>query len=238
MNDNFERARAETIKYHLDYYSKHKLFAPGSWLEKSDQYVQRLFAWLRSRSQPRVLDLGSGVGRNGIAVAMQLQDLPDACVECVDVLPEAIRLLHQYARDHEVGHLVRAICVDLEKFEISQSSYDLVIAISVLEHCSSVAAVEEVLGRIAAGIRPGGKCRLEFTTDRNVRDQATGEPVETFVETRLDGNVLKLLLDKVFCGWQVEMLKLEPYKEVLSRDGRDILWQSSQWNYIAQRNGA
>ena len=78
------QAEAES---HTAAYENLTLYAPGSWLSKPVKALEALLPLYESRAGLRVLDLGSGVGRNAIACARRL---PGSAVECVDILPLAI----------------------------------------------------------------------------------------------------------------------------------------------------
>ena len=85
------QAEAES---HTAAYENLTLYAPGSWLSKPVRALEALLPLYEMKAGLRVLDLGSGVGRNAIACA---QKLPDSTVECVDILPIAIeKLLEEY----------------------------------------------------------------------------------------------------------------------------------------------
>ena len=85
------RAEAES---HTAAYETLQLYAPGSWLSKPVKALEALLPLYADRKGLRVLDLGSGVGRNAIACARTLKG---AQVTCVDILPMAIEKLMENA---------------------------------------------------------------------------------------------------------------------------------------------
>lgn len=238
----FEKARNETISYHKLYYSQHQLFEADSWLAKPDaglmELVEKLIA--HPQSTPlELLDLGCGVGRNAVPVAMALAQADvEARLLGVDVLPESIEILSKNCRTFCVDHIVEGLVADNDQFEIEASHYDLIAAISVVEHCAGKARVLKLLKSIAGGLKPGGLLRIEMTTDRNVIDLATKQAVPTHVETPLSERQVKEMLAEAFSEDKFAVLSLEvfPYKEVLDKDDKKILWQSKQVSFSARRN--
>lgn len=231
-----QKARSETIKYHEEYYGKHALFEKGSWLEKPDQLTMDLIVDWRSekRSGLKILDLGAGVGRNSVPLALELKDL-HAEITCVDFLQTAIDKLLENARQHAVEDCIVGKQSDFETLCIREEHYDLILAVSVLEHCSCFEGITGVIDGIISGTKSGGYNRLEFTTNRNVRDQKTGEQIPTFVETPLESEILIAMLKDKYKSWQIQKLELTPYEEVLEREGRKILWKSMQLNIVTQK---
>jgi cyclopropane fatty-acyl-phospholipid synthase-like methyltransferase len=232
MNTAFKEARSQTLNYHIDYYSKHELFEGGSWLEKPDAIVMELCKEIKKLDAPKILDLGAGVGRNSIAIA---QILNNAQIDCVEFLDLACKKLDANAAKHGVQNSIISHCLDLETFVIRKNYYDLIIAISVLEHCSSFANIETIIQKVIDGTKTKGINRLEFTTNRNVIDQDTNQKINTKVETPLQSDDLETLLKEKYKNWVITKLSLEPYKENLLYEGKEVIWQSIQLNFIAQK---
>jgi SAM-dependent methyltransferase len=241
-SQSFEKARNETISYHKLYYSRHQLFDEDSWLAKPDAGLMKLVeenllpGWDGSGQQPlQILDLGCGVGRNAIPVAMAIirADVP-AKITCVDVLDESINLLMQNCITYGAEDLIEGVVADNDSFAILPGHFDLIAAISVVEHCAGRAKVLKLLKAIATGLKPGGFVRIEMTTDRNVIDLGTKQAVPTHVETPLTERQVKTMLDEAFKDFEVLSLDVFPYKEVLDKDGKKILWQSKQVSFSAR----
>lgn len=232
-----QKARNETIKYHEEYYGKHALFEKGCWLEKPDQLSMDLAAKLCSQTSKEreinILDLGCGVGRNTIPLATELKS-KNAQILGVDFLQTAVDKLLANASTYGVDNNVSGIRSDMESFDIKKWHYDLILAVSVLEHCSSYEGILKVIDRMISGTKNGGYNRLEFTTNRNVRDKNTNEAIPTFVETPLESDTLTEMLKEKYREWRIDYLELTPYEETLFRDGREILWCSAQLNFVAQ----
>ena len=241
---DFARARRETLAYHSEYYRRYRLFDESSWLARPDAGLMQLVNdYLMLRREPeepvRILDLGCGVGRNAVPVAMALKEAAVPClITAVDVLAESIELLRENAEKYGVPTSIEAVVADNDCLVIAERSFDLIAAISVLEHCAGVERLGQLLGAIAGGLKDGGLARIEMTTDRHVVDLLSGRPVPTCVETPLTENAVRQMLAEAFRAedeYEVLSLEVFPYSEELEKDGRRVLWQSRQISLAVRR---
>jgi 2-polyprenyl-3-methyl-5-hydroxy-6-metoxy-1,4-benzoquinol methylase len=243
-NDRLERARLETSNYHKLYYSQHKLFEEKSWLAQPDAGLIRLLEEKLNtgsatvclhQSKLRILDLGCGVGRNAVPMAQALHRAQiEAEIIAVDLLNQSIDLLNKNSAKHRVGHLIKGIVADNDDFVIEPQSYDLIAAISVIEHCAGKSNVHKLLKAIAGGLKPGGIAKIEMTTDRNVVDLDSRLPVPTYVETPLTESEVLEMLGEAFIGFAELSSNVFPYQETLEGDGKRILWRSKQVSFAAK----
>ena len=141
-----EIREAEALS-HTAAYETLELYAPGSWLSKPVRALEALLPLYEDKIGLRVLDLGSGVGRNAIACAQRLKD---STVECVDILPLAIEKLRENAEKLGVSEQITGSCGPVDGFEIERDGYDLILAASVLEHLDSSDGAGRKMQEIAA----------------------------------------------------------------------------------------
>jgi len=231
---DFEKARAETLKYHKAYYSRFKLFEDGSWLAHADEPLMALLSYLEGTIE--ILDLGCGVGRNAIPMAQELlKQNKQARITGVDILVESIDLLNEYARLYKVEGIIKGVLADNDEFVLAANQYDLIAAISTLEHSQDKSKVLALMNDIAGAVKHGGFVRIEMTTNRKVVDALSGEQIATFVETPLDRIEVEEMLNQVFAGWNVITKSIDPYEETLVKDQRSVNWSSTQINFTAQK---
>ena len=197
--DEIRKAEAES---HTQAYTNHSLFSPGSWLAKPVKTVMDLLPLFEGYTNFRALDLGSGVGRNCIPVAQRFSGIP-CRVDCVDILELAIAKLNENALQYGVADCVQGIVSSIDDYEIAADSYDLILAVSALEHIASQSAFEKKLAEIRDGLRPGGIACLIVNSGVVERDKATGQKLPPQFEVNLPTDQMQELLEKTFAGWQI-----------------------------------
>jgi SAM-dependent methyltransferase len=229
-----QAARDETIRYHEDFYATHKLFEDG-WLQEPDEELPGIISLLASVKEPRVLDLGCGVGRNAIAIAQALKS-NRVRIDCFDMLDSAIERLSAYASQFKVKEEICATCVDMDSLTIEPNSYDAVLAISILEHGKSIQSIKRILGEIVDGTKSGGINRILISADRKATARDTGKPVDTKVETPMTHQEARELLEQTYSAWSIDKLELAPYREELDLAGQRVIWTCTSVSFLARKS--
>ena len=197
--DEIRKAEAES---HTQAYTSHSLFSPGSWLAKPVKTVMELLPLFEGYTQFVALDLGSGVGRNSIPVAQHFSGI--SCrVDCVDILELAIAKLNENALQYGVENCIRGIVSSIDDYEIAADSYDLILAVSALEHIASQSAFEKKLTEIRDGLRPGGIACLIVNSGVVEHDKATGQELPPQFEVNLPTSQMQDILENTFAGRKV-----------------------------------
>ena len=197
--DEIRKAEAES---HTQAYTSHSLFSPGSWLAKPVKTVMGLLPLFEGYTDFRVLDLGSGVGRNCIPVAQHFSGIP-CRVDCVDILELAVAKLNENAQQYGVADHIRGIVSAIDDYEITADSYDLIMAISALEHIASQSAFEKKLAEIRDGLRHGGIACLIVNSGVIEHDKATRQELLPQFEVNIPTSQMQDLLENTFASWQV-----------------------------------
>lgn len=197
-----ERIRKAEARSHTEAYSSQELFSPGSWLAKPVKTVLDLLPLFDGRDAFQALDLGSGVGRNSIPVAQHFQGVP-CQVDCVDILDLAVEKLNDNARQYGVAGCIHGIVSSIDDYAIQADQYDLILAVSALEHVASKAVFAKKLTEIREGLRPGGVACLIVNTGVRERSKTTGGEMPPQFEVNLQTEELRRLLAQTFSGWQV-----------------------------------
>ena len=110
--------------------------------------VLRLVDRLNLPSGARVLDVGCGAGTTSVAIAKR-----GLRVEAVDAAPEMVDLTRQAACASHTGDLVNARAGDVHKLGFAGETFDLAVAIGVMEWMPSFAGPLKELHRVLC---PGG----------------------------------------------------------------------------------
>ena len=200
-NNRLEHIRREERLSHTAAYEQEELFSGDGWLGKPVKTVGELIPLFTEHERIHLLDLGCGVGRTCIPF---VQAFPDKCMaDGVDILDIAIERLEKNSRKFGVeGRICGHVCA-LEDYPIPREGYDLILAVSALEHVDSEETFFNKLEEIRAGIRERGAVCLMVNTQIEERDPVTGELLEVQFEVNLSSEVLTERLEEIFSGWRI-----------------------------------
>lgn len=202
MDNRLKAIRQAESESHTEAYTHNTLFTPGSWLAKPVKTVLDILPLFEGYNEFRVLDLGSGVGRNCIPVAQHFKDI--SCrMDCVDILELAIEKLNENAQQYGVADNIQGMVSSIDDYEIDDDSYDLIMAVSALEHIASRVAFERKLVEIRNGLRIGGVACLIVNSGVMEHDKATGEELPPQFEVNLPTCEMQHLLEQTFDRWQI-----------------------------------
>lgn len=236
MNDRLNLIRQAEAESHTKAYNNHALFSAGSWLAKPVKTVMDLLPLFEGYTDFRALDLGSGVGRNSIPLARHFRDIP-CQVDCVDILELAIEKLSENAQQYCVGANIRGIVSAIDDYEIEAGSYDLIMAISALEHIASKSAFEKKLLEIRNGLRLGGVACLIINSGVTEHDKASGEELLPQFEVNLQTDELRHLLEQTFAGWQILKHSVVHQKYEIPRENGLAVLETDVVSYVVKKIG-
>lgn len=202
MDTRINQIRENEKMSHTKMYTDEKLYHTDSWLQKPVKTVREISSLFDNYTSLRVLDLGCGVGRNSIYIAKRFQGI-NCSVDCVDLLPLAIEKLSQNAKEHNVSLNICGINKSIENYEIFQNHYDLIMAISALEHVDSPDSFFAKLIEIKNGLRENGIVCLVINSNIEEVNADTNEIIEAQFETNFTSENLQKILEEVFNGWEV-----------------------------------
>lgn len=201
-NERIKRIRISERNSHTEIYLNEELYKSDSWLNKPIKTVVDLIPCFKDYKTLNVLDLGCGVGRNCIAVAQVYKNI--VCnVDCVDLLELAIEKLNENAIIHNVEAPIHGIVQAIEEYKIEKEKYDLIMAISALEHINSRDSFQRKLVEIRNGVRQNGIVCLVINSNVHERDKATKQELDAQFEVNFPTDELEALLQDVFGDWKV-----------------------------------
>ncbi len=218
LDDRINRIRESERKSHTEIYSDEKLYATDSWLRKPIKTVRDIVPLFENYEALRVLDLGSGVGRNSIYVAECFKD-KDHVVECVDLLEIAIEKLHENAQERGVSAGIQGIQKSIEEYAIAANSYDLIMAVSALEHIDTEESFRKKLAEIRDGLREKGVVCLVMNSEVREQNKDTKETVDAQFEVNLTTEKMQEYLREVFEGWSVFKSTVSAQEYDIPREG-------------------
>lgn len=202
----------------IETYSNEVLYQEGSWLRKPIKTVLDILPLFDGYEELRVLDLGCGVGRNCLTIAERFKQIP-CVVECVDILEFAIEKLRENAEAQGVTDAIKGMVAPIEGYPIEAEKYDLVLAVSALEHVDTQESFQKKLMEIRHGIRSGGVVCLVINSNVTETDKATGEKLESQFEINLPIGKLQARLQESFAGWEVLKSTVRSQQYDIPREG-------------------
>lgn len=201
-DDRIRKIRQAEAVSHTEAYSNNKLFSPGSWLAKPVKTVLELLPEFTDYAEFHALDIGSGVGRNSIPVAQYFRDI--RCrIDCIDILDLAIQKLYENARHFGAADAINGIVIPIDAYRIKAESYDLIMAISALEHIESKDAFINKLTEIRDGLRAGGIGCFIVNTSVMEYNKATGMSLNPQFEVNLQTEELKEEIESLFSDFKI-----------------------------------
>ncbi len=234
LDERTARIRENERISHTEIYSNEKLYETDSWLKKPIKTVCDIVTHFDGYDTLHVLDLGCGVGRNAIYIAETYKGI-QCTVDCVDLLPIAIEKLLEYAKQYGVSEHINGIIKPIEEYEIEQNSYDLILAISALEHIDSQESFVKKLFEIKNGMRNNGIVCLVVNSNIKETIIETSKETEAQFEVNLPTDVLQKYITEVFDGWQVLKSSVVHQEYIIPRGAQNSRLASKVITYAVRK---
>lgn len=234
MNNRLEQIRESERKSHIEMYSNEELYHSESWLKKPIKTVRDLIPMFSGYSMLNVLDIGCGVGRNCLAIANEYKHI-DCNIDCVDILDLAIEKLYVYAEEHGVSKCINGIVKPIEEFTVLYDHYDLIIAVSALEHIDSMPSFVNKLNEIKSGIRNGGIVCLVMNSEIEEFNKATGEEIPAQFEVNISTKEMQNILSQIFVGWNVLKSTVQSQQYDIPRENIISDLRTNVVTFVAQK---
>lgn len=213
-------------KYHDLCYEQYKLFETGSWLYKPVKTVMDLMDHFEGQNNLQVLDLGSGVGRNSIPIAQQIQNT-SGTVTCVDLLDSALTKLKTYSKEHGVFEVIKTEQAAIENYYI--------VAVSSLEHVQSEEDLTNVLHAIKEGTKTGGINCLIINSNIQEIDLHTKEELDALIEINLPTEDMIHLLKSIYKEWKEIKVEIKELVYDIVRDEKQIQLKTNAITFVVQK---
>lgn len=226
--------RREEKKYHDYCYENYTLFEEGSWLAKPVKSVIDLLPHFTSKHNINVLDLGSGVGRNSIPIAKEIKDR-NGNVVCVDLLESALHKLKEYSKEHEVEDIIKLEQADIGDYYIEPDSYDLIVAVSALEHVISEAVFDKVIERMVKATKQNGINCVILNSEMEEIHVETNEKLDALMELNLPTDYMLEKLSSYYVGWEVLNKTVKPLEYEITRDNQAVLLKTNAITYVVRK---
>ena len=217
MKSRIAKIRESEKASHTKIYTDEELYNTDSWLKKPIKTVKEIVPFFSDHDCLRVLDLGCGIGRNSIYLAEQFKN-KGCMVDCVDILDIAVEKLKNNACIHDVEKNINGIVCAIEQFSVPENTYDLILAVSALEHVDSRKSFLNKLLEIKAGIRSQGIVCLVINSEVTEHNMNTKEVLDPQFEVNLPSELIQAYIDDVFAGWNTIKKTISPQEYDIPRD--------------------
>ncbi|GAA0336460.1 class I SAM-dependent methyltransferase [Bacillus carboniphilus] len=228
--------RKEEKKYHDFCYENYKLFEEGSWLYKPVKTVMDLLPLFNNKENIRVLDLGSGVGRNSIPIAQEIKE-KNGQVVCVDLLDSALDKLKLYSEEYEVKEVIKPQKADIGHYDIKKNEYDFIVAVSTLEHVESEDIFESVIRQMALGTKDEGINCIIVNSEVEEIDIKSNQKLDVMMEINIKTEDMINKLDRIYEGWELLNKLVKPLEYKIVRDEKDVLLKTNAITYVVRKIG-
>jgi SAM-dependent methyltransferase len=231
--NRIELIRSAEKEYHDYCYDHYNLFEKGSWLNKPVKTVMDQLKFFKEKQYVRVLDLGSGVGRNSIPIA---KNINGGEVICVDLLESAVEKLNQYSKEFGVCEIIQSIRADIGDYSIREEYFDYIVAVSSLEHLATEATFERVLHQMALGTKKGGINCIIVNSNLEEILLETNEQIDALLEVNLSTDDMLAKLNHIYSdGWEVLNQLVKPLEYQIVRDEKPVLLKTNAITYVVRK---
>lgn len=232
--NRIEFIRKEEKQYHDACYENYRLFEVGSWLYKPVKTVIDLIPLFENQKNIRVLDLGAGVGRNSIPLAQAIKK-NNGKVICVDLLDSAINKLKQYRAEYDVEDVILIDKADIGNYKVKSENFDLIVAVSSLEHVRSEVVLDSVLLLMEKGTKKNGVNCLIVNSDVEEMDLETSNKLDALMEVNISTTDMIKKLEAVYFGWEVLNKMVKPLQYNITRNGKSVLLKTNAITYVVRK---
>ncbi len=144
-------------------------------------------------------------------------------------------LLNQNAVEHGVNGCINGIVKSIEDFSIEPEAYNLIMAVSALEHVDSKNSFITKLEEIKQGIKSDGIVLLVLNSEVREINVDTYEELEPQFELNLPTDEIQELLDDAFVNWKVIKKRINAQEYDIPREKITSRLSSNVITYVVRK---
>lgn len=232
--DRVEYIRMKEKEYHDACYDNYKLFNEGTWLYKPVKSIMDELNRFKERDNFNVLDLGCGVRRNSIPIAITLKERKGKVV-CVDMLDSALEKLEEYCKEYEVLKYIDIVKSEIEEFSILVDEFDMIVAVSALEHLRNKSTLVSKIYEMKNGTKVNGVNCIIMNSNVIEVDKITKDNLDPLFEINISTKELITILDDIYKDWIIEKRIISHQTYNIQRDGRPVLLETDCLTYFVRK---
>ncbi|MEK3904597.1 hypothetical protein [Paenibacillus sp. FSL R7-0179] len=131
------------------------------------------------------------------------------------------------------------LTIFIEIFPFSRprpNEYDIIVAVSSLEHVGSAQVLEQKLSEMNAGTRAGGAIRIIIAS--NIREilLENKQELDPMFEVNLSTEKMIELLNQQFAGWEIEKLIVKSLAFEINRNGQPVKLTSDCITFVSKKS--
>ena len=126
----------------------------------------------------------------------------------------------------------------IEGFAIPKNNYDLILAVSALEHVESAVLFHKKLAEIRDGVKANGIVCLVINSEVTEQNKATLEELTPMFEVNLKTEQLQAMITEVFSGWDVIKQSVLHQEYDIPRDNITSHLTTNVVTYVARKDAA
>jgi 2-polyprenyl-3-methyl-5-hydroxy-6-metoxy-1,4-benzoquinol methylase len=153
----------------------------------------------------------------------------------VDILDLAIEKLYANADEYGVTSNICGIVKSIDDYQIKERNYDLVMAVSSLEHVDSKETFVNKLQEIEHGIRKNGIVCLVVNSNIKEFDKKTGNEILPQFEVCLPTEEMQRIFEKAFSEWTVLKSTVVDQQYDIPRDSGICELKTSVVTFVAKK---
>lgn len=237
MEISLETIRKSERESHEKLYTSNELYEPGSWLAKPVETVMDYLKFFDNHTDVEILDLGSGVGRNSIAMAQYFKEREITCnIDCVDLLEVAINRLKENTIKYRVQDYITPILSAIDSFDIAHKKYDYIVSVSAIEHVANQEMFKETLRSICQATKSNGIVCLILNTELHERKVENNEEQDALFEVNLPTNEMVDLLESAFEGWSLIKKTVVHQEWITPREDGDVKLDTNVVTWVCRND--
>lgn len=237
LSESILQIREKERFSHLSMYSETSFKDTSSWIHRPVKTVMEHLPYLKQEEPLHILDLGCGIGRNSIPIARFFHDIKIQ-IDCIDILDTAIDKLRLFAEQEGLSDKIQGIIASIDELDIPKEYYDLILAVSALEHVNSTDVFLKKLTEIRNGIAPDGiVCLIINSAIQEKKLSADIEATPQF-EVNLPTQDLEAILFQEFSGWNILKNTRKRQQYDIPREDGTYRLTTTVVTFVAQNQGA
>lgn len=124
---------------------------------------------------------------------------------------------------------------DIGHYVINENEFDLIVAVSTLEHVESDEVFEYVLKQMAVGTKNDGINCLIVNSEIEEIELATNKKLDAMMEINKKTEDMIHTLNRIYRGWEMLSQVVKPLEYTIVRDEKVVLLKINAVTFIVRK---